>query len=139
MSTDTQTEGRKAPGTVRKLRGPTKAAITFLCLGEEAGSALMQKLSSAEIERVTMAMSRLGPIPASIVEDVLSEFTEGVISGSSSVVGSISAAEVDAAQVPAGRSGRDDHQERSQQYPRDRDLAQPRRIERDRHRELSER
>jgi flagellar motor switch protein FliG len=93
MSTNAQTEGRKVPSPVRKLRGPTKAAITFLCLGEEAGSALMQKLSSAEIERVTMAMSKLGPIPASVVEEVLSEFTDGVVSGSGSVIGSISSAE----------------------------------------------
>ena len=54
----------------RRMTGPTKAAITFLCLGEQAGSALMQKLSAAQIERITLAMSRLGPIPAEVVEGV---------------------------------------------------------------------
>ena len=77
----------------RRMTGPTKAAITFLCLGEQAGSALMQKLSAAQIERITLAMSRLGPIPAEVVEGVLAEFTKSVISGSGSVVGSISTAE----------------------------------------------
>jgi flagellar motor switch protein FliG len=93
MSTNTATKTRRAPFNANDLTGPTKAAITFLCLGEQAGSDLMQKLGTAEIERITSAMSRLGPIPAEVVEKVLSEFTQRVISGTGSVVGSIATAE----------------------------------------------
>jgi flagellar motor switch protein FliG len=91
MLTPPVADRRKVPA--RRLSGPTKAAITFLCLGEQAGSALMQKLSAAQIERITLAMSRLGTIPAEVVENVLGEFTKNVISGSGAVVGSISTAE----------------------------------------------
>lgn len=93
MSTNTLSENRTKPRSTRRLTGPTKAAITFLCLGEKAGSELMQRLGSSEIERITSAMSQLGPIPAEVVESVLSEFTRKVVSGSGSVVGSISTAE----------------------------------------------
>lgn len=93
MPANTLTDRRKSAVSKKKLTGPTKAAITFLCLGEQAGSELMQKLGSAQIERITSAMSQLGPIPAEVVEAVLSEFTQSVISGTGSVVGSISTAE----------------------------------------------
>lgn len=92
MSTSTATKTRPTFDAAN-LTGPTKAAITFLCLGEEAGSELMQKLSTKEIERITSAMSRLGPIPAEVVEKVLGEFTQRVIGGTGSVVGSIATAE----------------------------------------------
>ncbi|KZY02531.1 MULTISPECIES: flagellar motor switch protein FliG [unclassified Sulfitobacter] len=92
-SPNSPTAARKPSAAVRAMTGPTKAAITFLCLGEQAGSDLMKRLSTTEIERITHAMSRLGPIPAEIVEDVLSEFTESVITGTGSVTGSLSAAE----------------------------------------------
>lgn len=93
MPTNAFSTTRRKPITVRDLNGPTKAAITFLCLGEQTGSKLMQKLSTDEIERITSAMSRLGLIPAEVVEHVLKEFTEKVISGTGAVVGSISTAE----------------------------------------------
>ncbi|MGJ8544676.1 MAG: flagellar motor switch protein FliG [Sulfitobacter sp.] len=93
MPTNTLNEPRRGQMSVRKMTGPTKAAITFLCLGEQAGSELMQRLDSGQIERITSAMSQLGPIPAEIVEAVLSEFTQKVISGTGSVVGSFSTAE----------------------------------------------
>jgi flagellar motor switch protein FliG len=93
MSTNTLTEDRTATVMLKKMKGPTKAAITFLCLGEQAGSKLMQQLGSAEIERITAAMSQLGPIPSEVVEAVLGEFTQKVVSGTGAVVGSMSTAE----------------------------------------------
>ncbi len=86
-------KSRRAKFDAADLTGPTKAAITFLCLGEQEGSELMKKLGHDQIERITSAMSRLGPIPSEVVEMVLGEFTQKVISGSGSVVGSLSAAE----------------------------------------------
>lgn len=76
----------------RKLRGPEKAAVLFLCLGEERGSELMKKLDEAEIQKITRAMAGLGVIPAPLVEQVMLEFTESVTNGGG-VVGSFSVAE----------------------------------------------
>lgn len=74
------------------LRGVEKAAVLFLCVGEERGSELMRQLDEAEIQQITQAMSMLGTIPASVVEEVMLEFSAGV-AGASGVVGSFDIAE----------------------------------------------
>ena len=74
------------------LRGVEKAAVVFLCVGEERGSELMRQLDEAEIQQITQAMSMLGTIPASVVEEVMLEFSAGV-AGASGVVGSYDIAE----------------------------------------------
>ena len=76
----------------RKLRGPEKAAILFLCLGEKRGSELMKKLDDVDIQKITRAVSGLGVVPAPLVEEVMSEFSETVTNGGS-VVGSLAIAE----------------------------------------------
>lgn len=76
----------------RPLRGAEKAAILFLCLGEQRGSTMMQKLTDEEIQTMTRAMSGLGVIEAEQVEQVMSDFVEGIANGGS-VVGSFSVAE----------------------------------------------
>ena len=76
----------------RKLGGPEKAAILFLCLGEKRGSELMQQLDEEEIQKITRAMSRLGVIDSPQVELVMTEFTESVMNGGA-IVGSFSVAE----------------------------------------------
>ena len=76
----------------RKLRGPEKAAILFLCLGEKRGSELMKQLDNNDIQKITRAVSGLGVIPAPWVEEVISEFSETVATGSG-VVGSLAIAE----------------------------------------------
>ena len=75
----------------RRMSGAQKAAILFLCLGEERGGALMQQLDVAEIRQITMAISTMGEIDAVIVEEILEEFDEK-IEHEGSVVGSIEAA-----------------------------------------------
>lgn len=77
---------------LRRLRGPEKAAILFLCLGEERGSELMRKLAPEDIAKITRAVARLGVVQAELVEAVLAEFSEGVDSGGG-VVGSLATAE----------------------------------------------
>lgn len=74
------------------LSGPEKAAILFLCLGEERGSELMKKLDEAEIHSITHAMTGLGMIPAEVVEGVMTEFGETVSQGGG-VIGSYAAAQ----------------------------------------------
>lgn len=76
----------------KRLSGPEKAAVLFLCLGERRGSELMQKLDGEEIQKITRAMSSLGVIDGGIVETVMTEFTENVLNGGS-IVGSFSVAE----------------------------------------------
>ncbi|MGR3465955.1 flagellar motor switch protein FliG [Limimaricola sp.] len=76
----------------RRLRGAEKAAILFLCLGEERGSELMRKLSPEDIAKITRAVARLGVVQAELVEQVLAEFSEGVDTGGG-VVGSLATAE----------------------------------------------
>ncbi|MAL97703.1 MAG: flagellar motor protein [Alteromonadaceae bacterium] len=76
----------------RALRGPEKAAILFLCLGEQRGSAMMQRLTDEEIQIMTRAMAGLGVIESDMVEKVLSDFVEGIANGGG-VVGSFTVAE----------------------------------------------
>lgn len=75
----------------RRMSGAQKSAILFLCMGEERGGALMQKLDVAEIRQITTAISTMGEIDASIVEEILSEFDEK-IAHEGGVIGSIEAA-----------------------------------------------
>ncbi|GAA4228931.1 flagellar motor switch protein FliG [Sagittula sp. NFXS13] len=76
----------------RKLTGPQKAAVLFLSLGEKRGSALLQQLDEEEIQQMTRAMSGLGSISSDTVEEVLTDFVQGITNGGG-VVGSFSAAE----------------------------------------------
>lgn len=76
----------------RRLRGPEKAAILFLCLGEKRGSDLMKMLDDADIQRITRAVSGLGVVPAPLVEEVMTEFSESVTNGAD-VIGSLAIAE----------------------------------------------
>ena len=76
----------------KKMAGPEKAAILFLCLGETRGSELMKKLDEEEIQKITRAMSKLGVIDGTHVEQVMTEFTETVYNGGA-IVGSFSVAE----------------------------------------------
>ncbi len=76
----------------RKLRGPEKAAILFLCLGEQRGSELMKKLDDVDIQKITRAVSGLGVVPAPLVEEVMTEFSETITKGGG-VTGSLAIAE----------------------------------------------
>ena len=58
----------------QRLTGPEKTAILFLCLGEERGSKLMQELKSAEINKITKAITSMGEVPSELVEEVMREF-----------------------------------------------------------------
>ncbi|MBM1635016.1 flagellar motor switch protein FliG [Sulfitobacter mediterraneus] len=73
------------------MSGAQKSAILFLCLGEERGGALMQKLDVSEIRQITTAISTMGEVDASIVEEIMVEFGQKV-SQIGGVVGSIEAA-----------------------------------------------
>ena len=74
------------------LTGVEKAAVLFLCIGEERGSVMMKRMARSEIQAVIQAMSRLGTIPASTVENVIREFSR-TVSGGAGVEGSVQIAE----------------------------------------------
>lgn len=74
------------------LTGVEKAAVLFLCLGEDQGSELMKQMPRSEIQAVIQAMSNLGTIPAETVEAVIREFCE-VTTGAAGIEGSVQMAE----------------------------------------------
>lgn len=86
------TEVPEAAPRRKRLKGPEKAAILFLCLGEKRGSELMQQLDELEIQKITRAMSRLGVIDSPVVEKVMQEFAENAANGGA-IVGSFAVAE----------------------------------------------
>jgi flagellar motor switch protein FliG len=100
------------------LNGTQKAAMLMLAAGEQHASKLFARLDLEEIRDITQAMSRLGRVPAEMVEALLNDFLER-LGGTAALVGgyhtarrllssSLSAAEVDAIleeiQGPAGRT-----------------------------------
>ena len=59
----------------RSLRGPQKAAVLMLALGEEHSARLFSRMHEDEIRDLSHAMSQLGTIPASTVEQICEEFS----------------------------------------------------------------
>lgn len=69
-----------------KLTGPEKAAVILLSLGEEH-TQLWEQLDDEEIKEISQAMSSLGTVSSSVVEDLLFEFVSGM-SGTGAIMGS---------------------------------------------------
>ena len=61
------------------LSGTEKVAILILCLGEELGSEMMKRLDDKEIQRITRAISDIGPIHADVAEHVIAEFAGSIV------------------------------------------------------------
>jgi flagellar motor switch protein FliG len=72
----------------RNLMGPQKAAILILALGDAQGGQLLSLLHEDEIREVSKALVNLGPIPAGIVEQLCSEFTE-TLNNATGLIGGI--------------------------------------------------
>ena len=79
------------PRSAAPLSGPEKAAVVLLCLGEEAGGALMRGMPEEELRHIGMALSGLGAVPAEAVEAALAEFAEAVGGGGSAGDGAAAA------------------------------------------------
>ena len=77
---------KKSVDDARKLNGAEKAAVVLLALGEEHVH-LWQNLDEEEIKEISQAMSSLGTVPASVVEQLLIEFVSG-LSGTGAIMGS---------------------------------------------------
>jgi flagellar motor switch protein FliG len=55
-------------------RGATKVAIVLASLGETASAAILKELTEAEVDQVSQAVARLGPITGETAEALLEEF-----------------------------------------------------------------
>jgi flagellar motor switch protein FliG len=66
----TRQGNKKAPA----LKGPQRAAILMLALGEQYGGKIWALLDDDEVRELSMAMSTLGTIDAEVVEGLLLEF-----------------------------------------------------------------
>src|SRR3546814_9368244 len=58
----------------RQLKGPDKAAILMLALGEEHSSKIWPLLDDEEIKEISQNMANLGTINSEIVEKLFLEF-----------------------------------------------------------------
>ncbi len=79
---------RKKPAVEdpNKLTGPEKAAVILLALGEDH-TQIWSQLDDEEIKEISQAMSSLGTISATAVEQILLEFVSGM-SGTGAIMGS---------------------------------------------------
>ena len=77
---------KKAVTDATKLNGAEKAAVVLLSLGEEH-HALWAALDDEEIKEISQAMSTLGTVASSVVEDLLVEFVSGM-SSTGAIMGS---------------------------------------------------
>jgi flagellar motor switch protein FliG len=79
-------------GVGRSLRGPERAAVLMLALGETYGEKVWKLLDDDELRVLSMAMSNLGSVEAESVESLLLEFV-GRISASGALLGNFDATE----------------------------------------------
>ncbi len=73
------------------LRGPERAAVIMLALGEENAKPLWELFDDEELREVTLAISRLGSVTSDMVEDLLGDFVES-FSQTGPVIGSVESA-----------------------------------------------
>ena len=74
------------------LSGVNKAAILMLSLGPENSAALLERMESEEISDLSQMMANLGTIDATIVEELLLEFTNQ-LSSTGSLLGTLDSTE----------------------------------------------
>lgn len=70
----------------KKFKGPQKAAMFLMSIGEETAIKLFAKMEDDEIRELSSIMSSIGKVNAEVVEKLFVEFAEGV-SASGALVG----------------------------------------------------
>ena len=83
--------GAAAPAK-RQLKGPERAAVLMLALGEQYGAKIWSMLDDDELRQISVVMSTIGTIDADLVENLLIEFVSR-ISASGAVMGNFDATE----------------------------------------------
>jgi flagellar motor switch protein FliG len=76
----------------RQLRGPERAAVLLLALGEQHGAKIWSMLDDDELRQISLVMSSIGTIDAEQVEDLLLEFVSRM-SASGALMGNYDATE----------------------------------------------
>ena len=74
------------------LTGPQKAAAFMLAIGREHSTHLFTRMDDEEIRELSLAMSKLGPLDATLVERLFAEFTEQ-LSATGNLVGTMDSTE----------------------------------------------
>ena len=75
-----------------KLSGPERAAVLMLSLGKEFGQDVWDMLSDDEIKELSLVMSTLGNVQASVIEELLMDFVSRM-SASGAIMGSFDSTE----------------------------------------------
>jgi flagellar motor switch protein FliG len=81
-----------APKGQKQLTGPERAAVLMLALGEQHGAKIWALLDDDELRQLSIVMSTLGTVEASLVENLLLEFV-GRLSASGAILGNYDATE----------------------------------------------
>ena len=76
----------------RSIKGPEKAAILLMSLGEESSGKIFASLDDEEIKEISQVMASLGTVSSNVMERLFVEFAEQV-SSTGSLVGSMSSTE----------------------------------------------
>ncbi|MCH7864788.1 MAG: flagellar motor switch protein FliG [Proteobacteria bacterium] len=76
----------------RALRGPQKAAIFMLSIGQEKSAPLFERMDDEEIRELSIAMSTLGNVTSNIIERLFVEFADQ-LSSAGGLVGSYNSTE----------------------------------------------
>src|SRR5450631_2732466 len=76
----------------RRLKGPERAAVLMLALGEQYGGPIFSMLGDDELREISIVMSSLGIVEADVVEDLLLEFVSRM-SASGALMGNFDATE----------------------------------------------
>lgn len=77
---------------IRQLRGPERAAVLMLALGEEHGAPIWKMMDDEEIKEISQIMASLGTVSATLVEKLLIDFVSQ-LSSTGSIMGSFDSTE----------------------------------------------
>src|ERR1700704_5143589 len=83
---------QSANGSGRQLKGPERAAVLMLALGEQHGEKVWKLLDDDELRQLSIVMSTLGTVEAESVEGLLLQFV-GRLSASGALMGNFDATE----------------------------------------------
>src|SRR3954464_6745612 len=83
---------QSSAGPSRQLKGPERAAVLMLALGEQHGEKVWKLLDDDELRQLSIVMSTLGTVEAEAVESLMIEFV-GRLSASGALLGNFDATE----------------------------------------------
>ncbi len=69
------------------IKGPQKAAILLLAMGDKFTSEMFKRMDRAEIAQVSKAMATLETVPKEVVEEVVREYHRSLITGQELISG----------------------------------------------------